>query len=197
MLGLAACAVGASCGWGAIAVGDALLMLQYSTYSVISPEGCASILWKSADNASEAAESMAITAARLKTLGLIDRIVNEPLGGAHRDQRSTRDRLVAAFLSTQIGDRFFGRVVSINDAGAYVALKGMGADGADEMELLSVAAPYEAKVNPQIMASVLGMFGEAELSIDLERDKKKTGNPMVFRGEKAGTLAVVMTMIEA
>ncbi len=79
---------GGSGGALAIAVGDALLMLQYSTYSVISPEGCASILWKSADNASEAAESMAITAARLKTLGLIDRIVNEPLGGAHRDQRS-------------------------------------------------------------------------------------------------------------
>jgi len=79
---------GGSGGALAIAVGDALLMLQYSTYAVISPEGCASILWKSADRASEAAESMAITAARLKTLGLIDRIVNEPLGGAHRDPRA-------------------------------------------------------------------------------------------------------------
>ena len=76
---------GGSGGALAIAVGDAMQMLQYSTYSVISPEGCASILWKSADKAPEAAETMGITAQRLKTLGLIDRIVNEPLGGAHRD----------------------------------------------------------------------------------------------------------------
>ncbi|CAG0123636.1 partial Acetyl-coenzyme A carboxylase carboxyl transferase subunit alpha, partial [Rhodocyclaceae bacterium] len=69
----------------AIAVGDALLMLQYATYSVISPEGCASILWKSADKAPDAAETLGITATRLKTLGLIDKIVNEPVGGAHRD----------------------------------------------------------------------------------------------------------------
>ena len=60
-------------------------MLQYATYSVISPEGCASILWKSADKASVAAETLGITATRLKTIGLIDKIVNEPLGGAHRD----------------------------------------------------------------------------------------------------------------
>jgi len=76
---------GGSGGALAIAVGDSLQMLQYSTYSVISPEGCASILWKSADKAPEAAETMGITAQRLKTLGLIDRIVNEPAGGAHRD----------------------------------------------------------------------------------------------------------------
>ncbi|HQT25261.1 MAG TPA: acetyl-CoA carboxylase carboxyltransferase subunit alpha, partial [Burkholderiales bacterium] len=76
---------GGSGGALAIAVGDALLMLQYSTYSVISPEGCASILWKSADKASEAAETLGITATRLKTLGLVDKIVPEPLGGAHRD----------------------------------------------------------------------------------------------------------------
>jgi acetyl-CoA carboxylase carboxyl transferase subunit alpha len=71
---------------GALALGvvDHLMMLQYSTYSVISPEGCASILWKSADKASEAAETLAITANRLKTLGLVDRIVAEPMGGAHR-----------------------------------------------------------------------------------------------------------------
>lgn len=71
---------------GALALGvvDQLLMLQYGTYSVISPEGCASILYKSADKASIAAESLAITADRLKVLGLIDRIVSEPLGGAHR-----------------------------------------------------------------------------------------------------------------
>jgi acetyl-CoA carboxylase carboxyl transferase subunit alpha len=71
----------------AIAVGNVVLMLQYSTYSVISPEGCASILWRSADKASEAAAALAITADRLKEFGLIDRIVNEPVGGAHRDPR--------------------------------------------------------------------------------------------------------------
>jgi acetyl-CoA carboxylase carboxyl transferase subunit alpha len=76
---------GGSGGALAIAVGDAMLMLQYATYSVISPEGCASILWKSADKASDAAETLGITATRLKTLGLVDKIISEPLGGAHRD----------------------------------------------------------------------------------------------------------------
>ena len=76
---------GGSGGALAIAIGDALLMLQYATYSVISPEGCASILWKSAAKAPDAAETLGITATRLKTLGLIDKIVAEPLGGAHRD----------------------------------------------------------------------------------------------------------------
>jgi acetyl-CoA carboxylase carboxyl transferase subunit alpha len=72
---------------GALALGvvDHMMMLQYGTYSVISPEGCASILWKSADKAPEAAETLAITANRLKTMGLVDRIVAEPLGGAHRE----------------------------------------------------------------------------------------------------------------
>jgi len=76
---------GGSGGALAIAVGDIVLMLQYATYSVISPEGCASILWKSAEKAPDAAESLGITANRLKTLGLIDKIVTEPLGGAHRE----------------------------------------------------------------------------------------------------------------
>ena len=76
---------GGSGGALAIAVGDVVLMLQYATYSVISPEGCASILWKSAERAPEAAEGLGITASRLKALGLIDKVVNEPLGGAHRD----------------------------------------------------------------------------------------------------------------
>ncbi|NYT59255.1 acetyl-CoA carboxylase carboxyltransferase subunit alpha [Alcaligenaceae bacterium] len=76
---------GGSGGALAIAVGDVVMMLQYSTYAVISPEGCASILWRSADKASVAADALAITAPRLKELGLIDRIVNEPVGGAHRD----------------------------------------------------------------------------------------------------------------
>jgi len=76
---------GGSGGALAIGVGDALIMLQYATYSVISPEGCASILWKSADKASTAAEALGITAPKLKALDLIDQIVSEPLGGAHRD----------------------------------------------------------------------------------------------------------------
>ena len=76
---------GGSGGALAIGVGDRVNMLQYATYSVISPEGCASILWKSADKASLAAEAMNITADKIKELGLIDNIVAEPLGGAHRD----------------------------------------------------------------------------------------------------------------
>jgi acetyl-CoA carboxylase carboxyl transferase subunit alpha len=79
---------GGSGGALAIAVGDVVLMLQYATYSVISPEGCASILWRSADKAPAAADALGITANRLKTLGLIDRVVNEPLGGAHRDPQA-------------------------------------------------------------------------------------------------------------
>src|SRR6476469_11259278 len=76
---------GGSGGALAIAIGDMTLMLQYATDSVISPEGCASILWKSAEQAPEAAETLGITAPRLKQLGLIDKLVNEPTGGAHRD----------------------------------------------------------------------------------------------------------------
>jgi len=82
---------GGSGGALAVAVGDVVNMLQYSTYSVISPEGCASILWKSADKAEEAAKIMGITAARLKTIGLIDQIIDEPLGGAHRDYLLTME----------------------------------------------------------------------------------------------------------
>jgi acetyl-CoA carboxylase carboxyl transferase subunit alpha len=87
---------GGSGGALAIAVGDAVLMLQNSTYSVISPEGCATILWKSAEKAPEAAEIMGITAHRLKNLGLIDKVVNEPNGGAHRDPVSMATSLKKA-----------------------------------------------------------------------------------------------------
>jgi acetyl-CoA carboxylase carboxyl transferase subunit alpha len=87
---------GGSGGALAIAVGDALLMLQYSTYSVISPEGCASILWKSAGKAPDAAETLGITATRLKTLGLVDKIISEPLGGAHRDYAATMQNVKKA-----------------------------------------------------------------------------------------------------
>ena len=83
----------------AIAVGNAVLMLQYATYSVISPEGCASILWRSADKAPDAAEALAITAPRLKDLELVDRVVNEPVGGAHRDPR-----VMARLLRRALGD---------------------------------------------------------------------------------------------
>ncbi len=91
---------GGSGGALAIAVGDALMMLQYSTYSVISPEGCASILWKSAEKASEAAETLGITATRLKALGLVDKIISEPLGGAHRDYSATMQSVKKALTDT-------------------------------------------------------------------------------------------------
>lgn len=85
---------------GALAIGvcDHLQMLQYSTYSVISPEGCASILWKSAEYASDAAEAMGLTAPRLKELGLVDQVIPEPLGGAHRDHDLMAERLKAALV---------------------------------------------------------------------------------------------------
>src|SRR5678815_1586747 len=91
---------GGSGGALAIAVGDAVLMLQYSTYSVISPEGCASILWRDSTMAPEAAEALGITASRLKTLGLIDKIVAEPLGGAHRDPQATAQSLKKALADS-------------------------------------------------------------------------------------------------
>jgi len=89
---------GGSGGALAIAVGDALLMLQFATYSVISPEGCASILWKSAEQAAEAAEAMKITASDLHGLGVIDRVIAEPLGGAHRDPETAIGSLKGAIL---------------------------------------------------------------------------------------------------
>ena len=84
---------GGSGGALAISVADQVLMLQYSVYSVISPEGCASILWKTSDRAEDAAEALGITAHRLKALGLIDKIVNEPVGGAHRDSKQMSAQL--------------------------------------------------------------------------------------------------------
>ena len=87
---------GGSGGALALAVGDTVMMLQYAIYSVISPEGCASILWKSADKAPEAAETLGITASRLKTLGLIDKIISEPLGGAHRDHAAMMQNMKKA-----------------------------------------------------------------------------------------------------
>lgn len=89
---------GGSGGALAIGVGDQVNMLQYSTYSVISPEGCASILWKSAEKAPLAAEAMGVTAPRIKELGLIDEIINEPLGGAHRSHEQIAQVVKAALL---------------------------------------------------------------------------------------------------
>ncbi|WP_119718625.1 acetyl-CoA carboxylase carboxyltransferase subunit alpha [Cognatilysobacter tabacisoli] len=90
---------GGSGGALAIGVGDRTLMLEYGTYSVISPEGCASILWKTADKKQEAAEQMGITATRLKELGLIDKIVREPTGGAHRNPKQMATRLKAVLMN--------------------------------------------------------------------------------------------------
>ncbi len=113
---------GGSGGALAIAVADVVAMLQYATYSVISPEGCASILWKSAERAGEAAETMGITASRLKSLGLVDRVVNEPVGGAHRDHRAMAQSLkkvlqdslkqVAGLSASELIERRFERLMS-------------------------------------------------------------------------------------
>jgi acetyl-CoA carboxylase carboxyl transferase subunit alpha len=89
---------GGSGGALAIGVGDRLIMLQYSTYSVISPEGCASILWKSADKKEAAAEALGLTADRLSHLGLVDEVIEEPLGGAHRDHALICERLKKSLL---------------------------------------------------------------------------------------------------
>lgn len=116
---------GGSGGALAIGVGDELLMLGYSTYSVISPEGCASILWKSADKAEDAAEAMGITAPRLEELGLVDAVIDEPLGGAHRDPaamaaalgarlRSGLERLERLDRSTLVEQRY-ARLLAIGN----------------------------------------------------------------------------------
>lgn len=92
----------------AIGVCDQLNMLQYSTYAVISPEGCASILWRTAEKAPDAAEAMGITAERLKDLGIVDQVIGEPLGGAHRDpaaaSESIRQELTKQLASLQKHD---------------------------------------------------------------------------------------------
>ncbi|MBI5901857.1 MAG: acetyl-CoA carboxylase carboxyltransferase subunit alpha [Rhodocyclales bacterium] len=113
---------GGSGGALAIAVADVVAMLQYSTYSVISPEGCASILWKSAERAGDAAETMGITAHRLKSLGLVDKVINEPVGGAHRDYRGMAQNLkkalqeslkqLSSLSSSELIERRFDRLMS-------------------------------------------------------------------------------------
>ena len=90
---------GGSGGALAIGVGDRTLMLEYSTYSVITPEGCASILWRSADKAKDAAEQLGLTAKRLKELGLVDKVIREPIGGAHRNPMQMAKRLKAVLMT--------------------------------------------------------------------------------------------------
>jgi len=117
---------GGSGGALAIGVGDKLFMMKYSTYSVISPEGCASILWKSADKAAEAAEAMGITAKSLQELGLIDDIIEEPLGAAHRDYDGTANILKSSLVmavnelkSNDIGDLVNTRQNRIRQYGCF------------------------------------------------------------------------------
>jgi acetyl-CoA carboxylase carboxyl transferase subunit alpha len=116
---------GGSGGALAIGVGDRTLMLQYSTYSVISPEGCASILWKSPDKVKDAAEALGMTAPRLLELGLIDKVVREPLGGAHRNPRSMAIRLKAVLLRQL--DELAAMPVTDLLAQRYKRLRGYGA----------------------------------------------------------------------
>ncbi|AGW89531.1 MULTISPECIES: acetyl-CoA carboxylase carboxyltransferase subunit alpha [Cupriavidus] len=115
---------GGSGGALAIAVGDVVQMLQFATYAVISPEGCASILWKTAEKAPEAAEALGLTAHRLKALGLIDKIVSEPLGGAHRDHKA-----MAALLKRTLAEslrQFQGMSVKELQARRYERLLAYG-----------------------------------------------------------------------
>ncbi|MEW5834876.1 MAG: acetyl-CoA carboxylase carboxyltransferase subunit alpha [Pseudomonadota bacterium] len=116
---------GGSGGALAIGVGDAVIMLQYSIYSVISPEGCASILWKSQDKVRDAADAMGVTAPRLLELGLVDKVVREPLGGAHRNPHSMAIRLKAVLLNEL--DRLEAMNVPDLLARRYQRLRGYGA----------------------------------------------------------------------
>ena len=119
---------GGSGGALAIGVGDRTLMLQYGTYSVISPEGCASILWKDAGRAKDAAEQLGLTAPRLKALGLVDKVVREPTGGAHRNPQQMGKRLKTVLLNelealeqTPLEELLQRRYARLRSYGAYEA----------------------------------------------------------------------------
>ena len=116
---------GGSGGALAIGVGDRTLMLEYSTYSVISPEGCASILWKTAEKAKDAAEQLGMTAKRLRELGLIDKVVREPIGGAHRNPVQMAKRLKAVLLGEL--ERLDAQPVDALLESRYRRLRGYGA----------------------------------------------------------------------
>ena len=119
---------GGSGGALAIGVGDVTNILEYGTYSVISPEGCASILWKDAAKAKDAAEQMGITAKRLKTLGLVDKVVREPIGGAHRNPQQMGKRLKAVIMNEldaleakTVDELIDDRYLRLRSYGAYAA----------------------------------------------------------------------------
>ncbi len=121
---------GGSGGALAIAVGDVTLMLQYSVYSVITPEGCAAILWRTAEKAGEAAEAMGITAHRLKALGLVDRIISEPVGGAHRDHEQAATLLkrgiaeaLRQFQGVKVKDLMASRLERLSKYGNFKETK--------------------------------------------------------------------------
>ena len=125
---------GGSGGALAIGVGDRTLMLEYGTYSVITPEGCASILWKTADKAKDAAEQLGITAKRLKALGLVDKVVREPIGGAHRNPKQMATRLKAVLLNEldalqqlPMDELLKQRYQRLRGYGAYEAAQRVGA----------------------------------------------------------------------
>ena len=128
-----------------------LLMLQYSIYSVISPEGCASILWKTAERAAEAAETLGITAHRLKALGLVDEIVSEPVGGAHRDPKQ-----MAAFLKRALADalrQFSDMPAQRTDAATHNRLRAT-AGSATRPRADDAAPPARASPSPTAAAAI-------------------------------------------
>ena len=125
---------GGSGGALAIAVADTVMMLQYSTYSVISPEGCASILFKDAGQAPRAAEALALTAPRLSQLGLVDRVLSEPLGGAHRDPK-----LMATTLKKALVDEL--RVLMKHDMPTLLARRAERLEGYGRFERLAEEVP--------------------------------------------------------
>lgn len=148
---------------GALAIGvcDRLLMMQYSTYSVISPEGCASILWKSAEYASLAAEAMGLTAARLNELGFVDEIVKEPMGGAHRDMDAAALSLKHALLKQLAGlkglsldallDKRYDRLMSYGRPNATATTTPAKAEALPRAE-----APRNAEVRLELGRTDLG-----------------------------------------
>ena len=134
---------GGSGGALAIAVADTVMMLQYSTYSVISPEGCASILFKDAGQAPRAADALALTAPRLSQLGLVDRVLSEPLGGAHRDPK-----LMATTLKKALVDEL--RVLMKHDMPTLLARRAERLEGYGRFERLAEEVPEpEAPAAPE------------------------------------------------
>lgn len=154
---------------GALAIGvcDRLLMMQYSTYSVISPEGCASILWKSAEYASLAAEAMGLTAARLNELGFVDEVVKEPMGGSHRDMDAAALSLKHALLKHLAGlkglsleallDKRYDRLMSYGrPATGATTPTSAKADALPRADVARADAPHNAEVRLELGRSDMG-----------------------------------------